>query len=131
MDPAAAPAAPGPVDPAALVQLPDQPALLNGLARVLMTVPHAPPRDYAEAVELGRRACELTDYQEPLSLDTLATAYASAGQFAEAVQWQQKAVELAPEEEKEDYRFRLALYEAGKPLEMAPEGILAPPAIPT
>ena len=48
-------------------------------------------------------------------LDTLAAAYAANGQFDEAVHWQSQAVELAEEAEKEDYRRRLALYEAGQP----------------
>jgi hypothetical protein len=42
-------------------------------------------------------------------------ALAASGQFEEAVRWQRRAVELAGEGEKEDYRSRLVLYEAGQP----------------
>ena len=48
-------------------------------------------------------------------LDTLAAAYAEAGEFGKAVEWQQKAVAMAPENVKPDFRARLELYEAGKP----------------
>jgi tetratricopeptide (TPR) repeat protein len=48
-------------------------------------------------------------------LDTLAAAYAEAGDFDKAVQWQEKAIELAPEEAKNHYRSRLDLYKSGRP----------------
>ncbi len=88
----------------------------NNLAWLWATIP-APLRDPAKAVEYARKACELSGWKEPGHLDTLAVAYAAAGQFAEAVQWQQQAVERADEGDKEDYRIRLALYEADKPYE--------------
>ena len=44
-----------------------------------------------------------------------AVAYAAAGQFAEAMQWQEKALELCGESENADYRSRLELYRAGQP----------------
>jgi tetratricopeptide (TPR) repeat protein len=48
-------------------------------------------------------------------LDTLAAAYAEEGQFEKALEWQKKALELAPENFKADLNTRLKLYEAGKP----------------
>ncbi len=60
----------------------------------------------------------MTEWQIAGHLDTLAVAYAAAGRFAEAVECQRRAVELAPEQEKAEYRSRLGLYEAGRPYEM-------------
>ena len=42
-------------------------------------------------------------------------ACAASGQFEEAVRWQEKALELAPEPEKADYQSRLDLYRASRP----------------
>jgi len=77
-------------------------------------------RDGAKAVEDATKACELTDWKKAEFLDTLAAAYAEAGQFDKAVEWQQKAIELAPEDQKEDLGIRLALYKAKKPYREGP-----------
>ncbi|MGO9110890.1 MAG: hypothetical protein ACLP9L_16840 [Thermoguttaceae bacterium] len=53
-------------------------------------------------------------------LDTLAAAYAEAGKFYKAVEFQQKAVELATKEAgKQELRDRLRLYQDGRPYRMA------------
>ena len=50
------------------------------------------------------------------TLDTLAAAFAELGDFASAVKWQSKAIELlADDKTKDDYRTRLKLYERKKP----------------
>jgi len=51
-------------------------------------------------------------------LDTLAAAHAENGQFKEAVEWEQKALEAATElddEDRDDMRARLELFQKGKP----------------
>jgi tetratricopeptide (TPR) repeat protein len=72
-----------------------------------------------KAIKLAQRACELTNYKEPHLLDTLAVAYASAGDFSKAIETAEKALELcqAPERStlKEKIENRLVLYKAGKP----------------
>jgi tetratricopeptide (TPR) repeat protein len=78
------------------------------------TTPRPELRDPARAIEFARRACELTQWQIAGFLDTLAVAHAAAGQFAEAIEQQRRALDLASEEEKAEYQARLALYEAGK-----------------
>ncbi len=68
---------------------------LNNLAWLLATAPDAAVRDGAEAVRLAEQACQLTDYQRPLFVGTLAAAYAEAGRFEDAVTMAQKAIALA------------------------------------
>jgi tetratricopeptide (TPR) repeat protein len=92
---------------------------INDLAWILATNPDSQLRDPAEAIRLAERACELTNYQRPDLLNTLAAAYASSGKFAEAVTTAEKALQLAepqgPNELTENIRNCLRLYRAGKP----------------
>jgi Flp pilus assembly protein TadD len=74
---------------------PDNPFFLNNLAWVYATQPQARFRNGEEAVRLAEQACLLTDYREPQLVGTLATAYAEAGRFDEAVVTSGKAIELA------------------------------------
>jgi tetratricopeptide (TPR) repeat protein len=92
----------------------------NNLAWLWATCPRAELRDGPRAVEHARTACEATGWQDPGYLDTLAVAYAACGQFEEAVRWQRKAVELAPEAEREGYAARLRLFESGRPYHEPP-----------
>jgi len=57
----------------------------------------------------------LTGWKDSAYIDTLAAAYAEAGEFDKAVEWQTKARDLAPENQKADYQTRVDLYRAGKP----------------
>ena len=57
----------------------------------------------------------MTEEKDGLMLDTLAAAYAEAGNFAEAIQWQQKAVELLDSVYKAGAQERLELYRQGRP----------------
>ena len=52
-------------------------------------------RDPKKAIELARRACELTDFKKPATLYTLSIACASAGQFQQAIENAQQALSLA------------------------------------
>ena len=72
----------------------------------------------------ARQACELTKWREANALDTLAAAYAAAGDFAEAVRWQEKALEDSAFAKTNGARARarLALYRAGKPYRMTTAG---------
>jgi protein O-mannosyl-transferase len=68
---------------------------INNLAWLLAAEPEARYRNGAEAVALATRACELTKYENPLPLATLAVAFAETGQFPEAVAYAERAQELA------------------------------------
>jgi hypothetical protein len=52
-------------------------------------------RNGTEAVQLAERACQVTSYQAPLLIGTLAAAYAENGRFDDAVKFAQKAHDLA------------------------------------
>jgi len=88
----------------------------NKQAKIMAACPEAKYRNGKEAVESATHACGLTDWKNPSFLDTLAAAYAEAGDFDAAVTWQTRAIELMGDErEKDDYRSRLVLYQAKKP----------------
>ena len=64
----------------------------------------------------AEKAVAATDRKTPRNLGTLAAAYAETGPFEKAVSTQQEAIALLQtEEEKNDYRSRLKLYEAKEP----------------
>jgi tetratricopeptide (TPR) repeat protein len=64
---------------------PDSPRMLDELAWLLATYPDSKSRDGTEAVRLAERACALTERRIPALLDTLAAAYAEAGDFSFAI----------------------------------------------
>jgi serine/threonine-protein kinase len=79
-----------------LATVKDQPTYVpayESLARLLATCPDDKARDGKRAVEYGTRACEHTGWKDPLCLDTLAAAYAEAGQFEEAVRYETRTLE--------------------------------------
>ncbi len=112
---------------AALTLQPESPGILNNLAWVLASSPRAEVRDGAEAVRFARQACELTQFQRAVMVGTLATAYAEAGQFDEAVSTAQKACALAAASGDQALVARneelQQMYRAGRPYREA-----APPA---
>jgi tetratricopeptide (TPR) repeat protein len=99
-----------------LKQQPEDDHILNNLSWVLGTSPEDELRDGTRAVELGLKACEVTEYKEAHILSTLAAAYAETGDFENAKKWSMQAVELAEEgEQKENLTKELESYKAGKP----------------
>jgi len=100
---------------------PDNAVAHNALACFLATCPDAQHRDGEAAVEHATKACELTQWNDARCIDTLAAAYAETGDFDAAVKWQQKAVDLSPEESKADHRTRLKWYKSGQPLRDLPK----------
>ena len=80
---------------AAIKLVPNNPSFLNNLAWLLATCPQARVRNGQQAVQLAERNCQLTDYEEPQLICTLAAAYAEAGRFEDAVAASERAHELA------------------------------------
>lgn len=66
----------------------------NNLAWIRATHPNEAHRDGAEAVRLASHVCKLTRNSEPTLLDTLACAYAEAGEFDRAVETVQRAISI-------------------------------------
>lgn len=89
------------------------PTALNSWAWLLATCPDAKFRDGPKAIELARQACEQTDWKSASSIDTLAAAHAEAGQFTEAVRFQQQALQDKSFANAEAQR-RLQLYQDKK-----------------
>jgi tetratricopeptide (TPR) repeat protein len=94
---------------------PDRMHVLNNLAWLLATCPEDEIRDGPRAVGLARRACELSKWQNPPMLGTLAAAYAETGQFEKAIEYQEKAISLVSEEKSDEYRQPLELYHQRTP----------------
>ncbi|TWT37312.1 lipoprotein NlpI [Posidoniimonas corsicana] len=100
-------------------QTPDDSGLLNNFAWTLATSPVDELRNGERAIELAKRACEVTDYKQPHILSTLAAAYAETGDFESAIDWSTKAVQMSeedgPSSMTEALSKELASYMAGKP----------------
>jgi tetratricopeptide (TPR) repeat protein len=97
---------------------PDYPEAQNNLAWLLATLAPAEGGDPVRAVALAEQACRLTDNRVATCLDTLATAYAAAGRFHDAVGTAQKAISLAESTAQTQLvsriEMRLELYRANR-----------------
>jgi tetratricopeptide (TPR) repeat protein len=89
----------------------------QGRAWILATCPDPKIRNGEAAVAAATHACELTQWKVAHALTTLAAAYSETGNFAAAVQWQQKALGLVADKspEQHEYRRLLERYKAKKP----------------
>ncbi len=90
---------------------------LNALAWFLATNPKT--INASEAIAFAERAAELTKYQNPYALDTLAAAYATGRQFERAVKVAEAAIELTSKagDDKltQQIKVRMKLYRQSKP----------------
>jgi tetratricopeptide (TPR) repeat protein len=97
----------------------DDAGMLTDLAWMLATAPDPALRDGLKATEYAKRACELTDNQAFAPLDMLGVSFAAAGQFREALQAAQRALQLAraagQDQAAASIAARIELYEQHQP----------------
>lgn len=89
-----------------------------GLAWLLATCPDDSIRDGKKAVELARKACDMTQWGNWLALETLAAAYAEAGDFTEAVAMQERVLKLlpdVPDVQRRQLENRISRFKSKKP----------------
>lgn len=92
---------------------------LKSLSWVLATNQDRNIRNSAEAVSLAERVNKQTSYTDPVLLDTLAAAYASAGRFSDAATAAEQALQKVSQSTsykglEQQIQNRLLLYKASK-----------------
>jgi tetratricopeptide (TPR) repeat protein len=101
---------------------PDRAETWNSLAWLLATCPSEKFRDGTEAVRAGTKACEVSSWKSPAYIDTLAAAYAEAGDFDLAVKYQKQALTGNPAAQTNSgMQNRLTLYEQHQPYREVPK----------
>lgn len=95
-------------------------AAYNSLAWIKCTCPDASIRDAKEALTAAAKACELSKWQDCQTIDTLAAAYAEAGNFSRAIELEEQALHTGPpsEADQKELRDRLSLYKKSRPFRL-------------
>lgn len=93
----------------------------HSLAWDFATSPQTDIRNGKLAIEYANRACELSGWNDDSTLDTLAAAYAEAGDFKNAVKWESASLESPKKNPNEvaERKKRLNLYDAHQPYRAA------------
>ena len=98
---------------------PDDTQMMNNLAWLRSAIKDASIRNPEKALEYALRACELTEYSQANFVDTLAVAYAANGQYSQAVENAQKALNMAVSAGRknlvDEINKRLELYKVQQP----------------
>jgi tetratricopeptide (TPR) repeat protein len=96
---------------------PNNAMIPNNLAWLLATCPDVSLRDGAKAVALAKRANELSGGNNPAILQTLAAAFAEAGQFSDAIDTAQRGLQFASDQSNPrltaQLQYALSLYQSG------------------
>jgi tetratricopeptide (TPR) repeat protein len=103
---------------------PDDGNALNNLAWVLATYPADAIRDGKRAVQLAVKATTLPGGDVPIVLRTLAAAYAESGDFSNAIDTAQRAIDLSTAQNNTSLlatlRHEIELYQARTPYRESP-----------
>ena len=81
---------------------PMDPGPIDGLARLLLIHPSPEVRNPRQAIQVARRATQLTQRRDAAALDTLAAAYAEVGLHERAVETAEAALRVAQSEQQAD-----------------------------
>ena len=89
----------------------DNPMTLNQIAWFVVDEPDIERRNLLFAMMAADRASELTEHKDAAILDTVARVYFEMGDLSEAIKYQRKAVEYAPENQMgQDIKATLEKY---------------------
>jgi tetratricopeptide (TPR) repeat protein len=100
--------------------LPGDVGVLNNSAWVKATCRDSSVRNGRAAVADATRACELTNWNDASTLDTLAAAYAEAGDFSRAIKFATQALSLS-HPRRGEMEQHLQLFRQGKPVREEPK----------
>jgi tetratricopeptide (TPR) repeat protein len=92
----------------------------RGSAWLLATCPEESVRNPDLALRRAQLAMQLDHKADVVTLDTLAAAQASTGDFEAAMQTVRHAIDLAPPSERSVYQDRLQMYRHSTPYRIAP-----------
>jgi tetratricopeptide (TPR) repeat protein len=91
---------------------------LERLVELFTSCPDESYRDPEQAIQWSRRACQQSNWRNPRALVLLAASYAAAGDFDQAISWQEQALQIIPpdasEQIKESLRKRVEQYKEAK-----------------
>ena len=89
----------------------------NSLAWILAVNQDGTLRDGKKALQHALKACDLKQWSDCATLDTLAASFAEAGDFRNAVRYEEQAIALAPSDagKREELQGRLQLYHLNTP----------------
>ena len=97
--------------------LPNYPRWFNAEAWIYATCSQETVRNGKKALELAKRACELSKWQDAEYIDTLAAAEAEVGKFDDAVKYEQQAIDAtkAANANASDLEKHMSFYLKQKP----------------
>jgi tetratricopeptide (TPR) repeat protein len=102
------------------------------LVTLLTTCPDASILDPEQAVAFAEAACQLVQWLDPGALELLAFSHAAAGNFDQAIHWQEQAIKIVPQGTPEEalaaLRQRVEEYRAAKSQAKAKKLVPADPA---
>ena len=75
-------------------------------------------RNGKKAIDVATKACELSNYQNLYDLKVLAAAFAEDGQFEKALGWQERAIEMANDQQRAGEVDILEAYKEKKPFRL-------------
>ena len=95
----------------------------NSISWMRATSPQPSIRDGKVAIATAMKACEITSWNEAAYIDTLAAAYAEAGQFEPAIAYEKMTLTMVPERSPDRLgeEERLALYRRHQPYRDLPQ----------